>query len=200
MQRTRSSPSARSSPLTRHPLGSRHIPTLAWAALTVGLMLIGSSPCRALVGDNETPEPRTASWIISPGQAVGPVRFGMSRAEVQAAIGAPTTTVIGWNYPGDAFSVVFRDDKAYSIVCGVGSPSLDSDEVPDYAYRFRARTRGGTGIGSTRDEVKADLGTPSEQRVDEHGAEFLRYREAGLNISLWRGRVYNIVVLSRPAP
>ena len=186
------------SPLTRKPLGGRSSRTLAWVTLVLGLMLTTSAPTAWLEAEEAT-QSRTASWIIIPGQTVGPVRFGMSREEVQAAIGVPDTTEIGWNYRSDMFTVVFRDEKVYSIFCGVGSPDLDSDAVPEHAFRFKARTQGGTRIGSTRDEVLSDLGTPSEQRLDDSGAEFLRYRETGLNISLWRGHVYNIAIFARPA-
>ena len=88
-------------------LGGRPSRILAWVTLILGSILTTSAPTAVLEAEEPT-DSRTASWIIIPGQAVGPVRFGMSRGEVEAAIGAPDNTEIGWNYRSDAFSVVLK--------------------------------------------------------------------------------------------
>ncbi len=163
---------------------------------TALLALAGFVNGQALV----VPDARTASWVIKPGEGVGPIRLGMSREEVKAAVGEPKTTELAWDYPSDAFSVAFSSDgTVISVFAGIGSPSPDSDSVPEYAFRFKARTPEGVGIGSTLEEVLAGLGTPSTDRKDGSGAEYLWYREAHLNVSLWHGHVYNIAIF-KPAP
>jgi hypothetical protein len=182
------------SPLTRRPLGSRK---LRMGACFIALLaLVGFLNGQALV----VHDARTASWVIKPGEGVGPIRLGMSREEVKAAVGKPKTTGLAWDYPSDAFSVAFSSGgTVVSVFAGIGSPPPDSESVPEYAFRFKGRTPTGIGIGSTLEEVLADLGTPSTDRKDGSGAESLWYREAHLNISLWHGHVYNIAVF-RPAP
>ena len=152
------------------------------------------------VANGQVPTARTSSWVIKPGEGIGPIRLGMSREEVKATVGEAKTTRLAWDYPSDAFSVAFsKQGFVISVFTGIGSPSLDSDSVPEYAYRFKGRTSGGIGIGSTLEEVLASLGSPSSDRKDDSGAEYLWYRESHLNISLWHGHVFNIAIFT-PAP
>jgi hypothetical protein len=124
----------------------------------------------------------------------------MGREEVRAAIGEPNATENAWNYPSDAVSITFtKDGTVNAVFGGTGSPSPESSSVGSYALRFKARTREGIGITSSRSEVLAALGTPWTDRKDEFGAEYLWYRDSGLHISLWHDQVYNIAIL-RPAP
>jgi hypothetical protein len=184
MLRTRSWPSALRSPLTLR----------AGACVAALLALAGFANGQAPA----VPEARTASWVIEPGKGVGPLRLGMSREEVRGAVGEPKTTGPAWDYPSDAFAVSFSSDGTVaSIIAGIGSPSPDSESVPEYAYRFKARTPQGVGIGSTLEEVLAALGAPSTDRADGSGAEYLWYRESHLNVSLWHGHVYNIAIFKR---
>jgi hypothetical protein len=127
----------------------------------------------------------------------------MKPEEVKAAIGDPAQarslenkdmSVEKWGYPGDSVYLTFSKGVVSMIAAGYGVPFPGS---PD--NRFAGRTREDLGLGSTRDEVLADLGTPRSAHNDpnEPDAEFLSYRELGIEIGLWKGRVVNMIIHRR---
>src|SRR5450755_2245636 len=93
------------SPLSRQPLGSRVVRIVALGLATLCLLVAG-----AVQGQVEAP--RSASWAIVPGRAIGPVALGMTREDVKAAVGDPDkTTEQKWGYSGDSLFVAFSDDN-----------------------------------------------------------------------------------------
>jgi hypothetical protein len=176
-------------------VGSRKGWMCTFTTALIALTVLGNG--QALV----VPDARTASWIIKPGESVGPIRLGMSREEVKEAVGEPESRKsLVWNYSSDGFTVTFSPEGTVKAVFGgIGSPSVDSDSVPEYAFRFKARTPEGIGIGSTLEEVLAGLGTPSWE-TNNSGVKNLFYRQASLSVALWHDHVYNIaLVTQKPA-
>lgn len=120
------------------------------------------------------------SWTWAPGVAIGPVRLGMSRSEVQAAIGAPEREMQGaWDYPSAAMSVLFglADDKVSAILAGSRTAG------PGFAERFKGRSAEGIGIGSRRADVVSAFGTPPFSHIQGDWEVFV-FASRGLEIAL----------------
>jgi hypothetical protein len=168
--------------------------------LALALILFSATTTLAVERLEETrPPSRTASWLVEPGVGIGPVRLGMRTEDLKMAIGDPDparVTEQGWVYTEDSFGVTFADALVTMIDAGNGFPLPGSAED-----RFKGRTREGIGIGSTRAEVVAAMGTPRSFHKDpnEPDVEFLSYRELGVIVELWKGRVTSMIV-HRHAP
>jgi hypothetical protein len=150
------------------------------------LALLASSPLHLAVAA-EKPSKMSPSWVVVPGKSLGPIRLGMSEAEVIAAVGNPDRTKFGsWEYFGGGYSLSFDpDNRTVSAILGGGAGGF-------LHARFLARTAEGIGMGSTRSEVTAALGRPETYRRDAD-SEFMLYR-AGLTLTLIRGVVVHVDV------
>jgi hypothetical protein len=130
--------------------------------------------------------------LVVPGESVGPVKLGMSAAEVRAAIGPPQFG--DGSYLTLGLGVSFRDGQVEGISAG-GSPCGDPERLLSRA--FRGHFGGGVGMGATRQQVVAVLGEPlGPGFVDEEGHEMLTYR--GLDLIFENGRL-GWLKISRPA-
>jgi hypothetical protein len=142
------------------------------------------------------------SWVIVPGQAVGPIRLGMSQGELRAAIGLPERTNLGpWEFLGGGFAIVFSSDHRASAIVGGDTGDLDGAGDPGrpeprqrgLVEAFVARTRDGLGMGSTRAEIVLALGEPDADTTFKGGGEVLSYR-SGIDLALTGGTVVHLTV------
>ena len=148
------------------------------------------------------PEAMSPSWVIVPGQSVGPIRLGMSQAELRAAIGLPERTNFGpWEFLGGGFAIVFSSDRRAAAIVGgdTGAPGdFGGVGEPEPRHRglvetFVARTRDGLGMGSTRAEIVQALGEPDADTTFKGGGEVLSYR-IGIDLALAGGTVVHLTV------
>ncbi len=163
---------------------------MTWLALACA---VGAAGARAAASGG--PLAMSRAWVIVPGEAIGPIRLGMSRDEVRAAVGEPERTSLGgWEYLSGGYAVLFSTPRqTVSAILG-GDAGYPHGEL---AKAFVARTREGIGMGSTRAEVIAALGEPAVATGVGAGGEVLSYR--GLVLMLVDGRVAHVTVRARPA-
>lgn len=149
---------------------------ILWLALAC---VIGGSIHPATAGDGRSTMDR--SWVVVPGVAVGPVRIGMSQADVRAAVGEPERTSLGaWEYLSGGFAVTFSPSR-HTVTAILGGNAGDPHGA--LVKAFVARTAEGIGMGSTRSAAVRSLGEPEADRIDQ-GGEVLSYHHLGLELML----------------
>lgn len=117
---------------------------------------------------------------IYPNLRVGKVQTGMSRQEVEQAIGKPMKT---------------NDTTSFYVHKGMWV-SFDTNGVVlnvKVVNAFQGVTKEGIGIGSKREEVIAAYGKPDEDKHREDG-EDLRYEALSINFWVQRGKVSSFIV------
>jgi hypothetical protein len=130
----------------------------------------------------------------------------MTPSEVIAVVGEPSRSFeLGddanpaekWAYDSDSLYLSFTKGLVSMVEAGFGVPFDGSPR-----NEFGGRTQEGLGIGSTRDEVLVGLGTPHSTHNDprDSNAEFVSYRELGIEVTLWKRRVVGMLIHRRPAP
>jgi hypothetical protein len=160
----------------------------------VALVLAAVLTARSVASAGDAVPPRSASWIIVPGESIGPARLGMSPDEVSAALGKPDIITEGkwWKYDRDGLSVVFDLDKPVVDLLVAGGGRFPGEK----AAKSLAHTGSGVGPGSSGQQVATALGPPDRRERDSLGAIHLQYRSIGLRITLFEDRVIRMDVES----
>lgn len=130
--------------------------------------------------------------VLTPKVGLGPVKFGMSREEVEKLLGKPEKVIpMGMN--GASIEYYSRGYGMHvSDILGVSTISATSQTFTAIQVRtFAGQTDKGIKIGATEQAVREAYGDPSsvEDRTKEGGPRTLYYD--GLNgwFSLWQGKV-----------
>ena len=146
--------------------------------------------------------------VIRPGEAVGPVRIGMTGEELARAVGPgqalawerspmPSPGVDVRHYASRGFDVVLATtgrEPAVRCVLGGGMEAM--------ANRFRYRSAEGIGMGSTLDEIVAAWGEPERLRefaAAEAPVIEAAYPSRGITLMLDAGRVNWLAVRAAEA-
>lgn len=134
--------------------------------------------------------PALRGEALEPGVGFGDLRVGSTQAEVEALLGPPESRQgDAWEYPTCGFALVFdRAGRAQRIFGGDGTGG-----GAELAERFTARTEGGVGMGSSRQEVVAAFGEPAEARA-EADHEWLSYPGDGIQWLLRKGVVRHVTI------
>src|SRR5438477_109349 len=150
---------------------------LVWAFALAALLL---ASCQ----DQEQNSSSTEPQLIEPGVSVGKVRAGMTVDQVRAELGAPQfTTANALEYTRLGFAVMPGADGVVQVVmCG----DVTGNNGP-LIKRFRARTKEGIGLGSSRDELIKAYGEPSTDQKFAGNRESIRYDSLGITFSLESG-------------
>ncbi|MEE8522939.1 MAG: hypothetical protein V3T72_03325, partial [Thermoanaerobaculia bacterium] len=127
----------------------------------------------------------TIGWLILPGEAVGPIRLGITKQELESRVGIPERTSLGaWEYLSDGYAVLMdaSSSTVSAVLAGGGTEQVRLDE------RFHGRTAAGLGMGSTKPEILDALGEPSVERAQDDSLH-LEYRRLGVEFMLVEERV-----------
>jgi hypothetical protein len=119
--------------------------------------------------------------LIEPNMAVDRAQKGMNKQQVRAALGKPgKINGMSWFYRQRGMFVSFGDDGViFNIKC---------------VKPFVGTTKEGIGIGSTRAELIAAYGNPSQIQQFEHGDENLWFAPLGTSFYLENHKVTSIIV------
>src|SRR5262245_54876657 len=167
------------------------------------LTIVSASLLTVLVAScsDETPAPlqttTNPSMVIEPRESVGRIRAGMKVADVIAAYGEPQRrTANALSYPRLGFAVMPGPDEVVQVVmCG----DVTGPNGP-LVKAFTGRTKQGIGMGSTREQIIAAYGEPSETQQLISRRQVLKYNDLGITFSLERGAVHHMIVrLSAPS-
>src|ERR1017187_8337955 len=119
--------------------------------------------------------------LIEPNAGVDKVQKGMNKDQVEAAIGKPEK-INGkwWFYQQRGMIVAFGDNGVmFNIKCT--SP-------------FAGVTKEGIGIGSTKAELVAAYGTPSQAKQFDQGNENLWFSPIGISFDMENDKVTSFIV------
>ena len=127
---------------------------------------------------------------IVPGVGLGPVRFGMSRDQIESLLGKPDDysadkTKLGYMSRGFVLTVSHRSGlKNISCI----SQMLNLERVRDFA----GKTKEGIGIGASLKEVEKAFGKPDRDEGHDAMNKRLVYDKLGLEIQFVEDKVVNI--------
>jgi hypothetical protein len=66
-----------------------------------------------------------------------------------------------------------------------------------YAKRFNGRTKEGLGMNSSREQIIAAFGEPTETKGKRGARESMKYEPQGINFTLQAGKVHHMIVTLR---
>ena len=119
--------------------------------------------------------------LMVPGDTVGPVRLGMTRQQVTAALGEPYSIEAGgrtWQYRDPGIAILWGRDEPPTVGAVLAGGHEKLSNVP-------FRTAEGIGLGSTADELRAAWGQPDAGS----SGETMNYGSRGMQFMLRDGRV-----------
>ena len=132
--------------------------------------------------------------VIEPHASVGKVRAGMKLEQVIAELGKPERkTANALEYTKLGLAVLPGSNGVVQVVMcgdvtGINGPLVKA---------FTGRTKEGTGMNSTREEVIKAYGEPTSSEKFIGGIESLQYAPLGITFTLERGRVHHMIVRLR---
>jgi hypothetical protein len=131
--------------------------------------------------------PAQATPELQPKVGLGPVRFGMSVAQVEALLGSPDQAdEMTHEYFSRGYSLDFEEKKLSGIRC-YGQP------VSEWVVRdFAGRTTEGARLGNLQEEIERIYGPPDSVDVFD-GETMMFYDERGLEFTLIQGKVVEIL-------
>jgi hypothetical protein len=170
------------------------------ASMTAGVVVLamalaGGPGCSEKRSELANGTPGTNSTLlIEPNLAVGPVRAGMTVAQVIAELGEPQRLPSNsLEYTRLGFAVMpGPDGKVQVVMCG----DVTGINGP-FAKAFTGRTKEGIGMFSTRDEIIHAYGDPTASEKMRGGLESLQYEPLGITFTLETGKVHHIIVRLR---
>lgn len=138
---------------------------VAGVILLLGVLWISRDPSsseRAEINDSAPPLLDAESLRIHPGEGIGRVSFGASRADIINAFGDPSVSKKSngfdtMEYPDLGFWVLCHEEKGFLQFNGF---SASRARVIHGNVAYAGRTRDGVGIGSTKSEVEDAMGKP----------------------------------------
>lgn len=140
--------------------------------------------------DELKPPPTTeeaSALTLKPGTGIGEARFGMSREEVERALGRPEVVQangLSLLYASKGFSVLIHPKGGLQAVT-----VFERESVLGNVHTFAGTTDKGVGIGASAEQVEAAYGVPD--RRESGGAAWI-YEKLGLTVVLSDGNVSSI--------
>ena len=156
------------------------------------------------------PRQRSVPWpaerlVLSVGEGIGPVKFGMSREQVIDRFGEPEQrsgprkptdgsdrTVERWSYLSQGLSIRFMDPPG-------GVDLVEGKQETPTSRAFKGMTKEGIGLGSSPEDVRrAYPDILEEQPINEEGFGLYVYPDLRLMVGFVNGVVYNLSIRQVP--
>lgn len=158
------------------------------------LCLAALAGCGRKAGEEEPPD----KLVIEPLVGIGPVQFGMSKAEVIEHFGQPDRIFEG--QPAKLSYVPSRGLN-FAIDAELGLQEIgcwSEGMLPSRVTTFAGSTKDGIGIGASQEEIVAAYGQPDRTSTDDTGAiQNLHYDKLSIKFSLKKGKIM-LIVLEAP--
>jgi outer membrane lipoprotein-sorting protein len=141
-------------------------------------------------------DPKLNVLVATPRVGLGPVRFGMSRAEVEKLLGPPDSVdkvgnkgYVNMNYGSRGYFI------GVSKTLGVLIISCVAQEVMATRVRdFTGKTDKGIVLGSSTADIIRAYGQP-EQRETNQGSTYLTYRQLHVSFTLFSDRLVQLMLM-----
>ncbi len=147
-------------------------------------------------------DPKLSSPVVTPRVGIGPVKFGMSRAEVEKALGKPDAVraegkngYVSMNYGSRGFFL------GVSKTLGVVTISCDSQATLSVRIRdFTGKTDKGITLGATLADIVKAYGEPDWKKTNQ-GMTYLSYNRLQASFTLSGDKLVEMLFTKpRPAP
>jgi len=150
--------------------------------------------------DAPSPAVPTADWVIEPKVGIGPIKFGMTRSEVERILGKPVQIARGntYEYYQDGLILTFSPEPrgvfGMSVV-GTGKTGGQTVSATGVTYRdFAGATKEQIRIGSKRADVVQAFGKQG-QTSKAGNREYLLYSALALTVGLENGQVTQVALM-----
>ncbi|MBN2578000.1 MAG: hypothetical protein JXB10_03335 [Pirellulales bacterium] len=135
-------------------------------------------------------EPELSAPEIIPGVGLGPVRFGMSREEIEKHFGKPD------RYEANKSCMIYHSRGFVLFVNPrrglVNIHCLSQTRTMVKVRPFAGKTKEGIGIGSSLEDIEKAFGKPNRDEGHDSTNPRLIYAKQGLDIDLFRDKVIGI--------
>lgn len=151
-------------------------------ALTVGVVTL----VNVWTNKSAPPPDSSAGFEIVPGMNVGPVKIGMTMAEVEKVLGKADAS---GRYPKLGMVLVYDASSNPQRVSQIMVLDAESETLPGVAgfSAFAGATKEGIGMGSAGTEIVRAYGQPEGSDMVAAGWEGLTYITRGMSVSLKDG-------------
>jgi outer membrane lipoprotein-sorting protein len=163
----------------------------------------------AVTAHGTPPTRRSEPWpterlLLTVGEGIGPVEFGMSREQVLELLGepeekkeprqhvregAPPWETESWYYNSQGFAIIFS-----SLSEPGGLHTITCRPANFVSRGFQGRTKEGIGLGSSPEDVRRAYGDPPQEQPFKGGLGAYRYYDKGLSVGFVDGVVYQLQI------
>lgn len=166
---------------------------VGWGLWYTGVLPAGESSQVALPVPPPSLEasPDFSRYAIIPGRGISGVTVGESKEELLKRMGKPDALQVVNEGEGAERIVYYHKLSLWVALTGDIVDSVGAQDKGEFCQAFAGRTPAGIGIGSTRDAVVAQYGTPTLSSF-----ELVRYENLGLAFSLDKDRVCEVLVFA----
>ncbi len=155
------------------------------------LCLTALPGCGKKAGEEESPD----KLVIEPLVGIGPVKFGMSKAEVIEHFGQPDKLFEG---PVTKLHYVPSRGLNFVVDAELGLREIgcwSEGMLPSRVTTFAGSTKEGIGIGASQEEITAAYGQPDRTSTNTAGGmEIIHYDTLSTEIWIKEGNVITIVL------
>ena len=163
-----------------------------------------------VVRTGSPPRQRSVPWpperlVLTVGEGIGPVKFGMSREQVIDWFGEPEQksgprkpldgsdgTIERWSYLSQGLSIRFVDPPG-------GVDLVEGKQKTPTSRAFKGMTQEGIGLGASPEDVRrAYPDIREEQSINEEGFGLYIYPDLRLMVGFVNGVVYNLSIRQVP--
>jgi len=158
---------------------------------SLALCLAALAGCGKKAGEDEPPD----KFVIEPLVGIGPVQFGMSKAEVIEHFGQPDRI-----YEGQLTKLSYVASRGLNFVVDaeLGLQEIgcwSEGMLPSRVTTFAGSTKEGIGIGASQEEMVAAYGQPDRTSTDPKGIiQNLHYDKLSTRFSLKEDKIMSIVL------
>jgi len=127
-----------------------------------------------------------ADLVVTPLGGIGPVRFGMSREDVEKILGKPDVdqavndTAVALSYASDGFGIAVSRTRGVDSITCFAQPTGKATKVRG----FSGKTDKGIALGMTAADIVQAYGEPEKALIDSRGLTLMRYVELQTDFAL----------------
>jgi outer membrane lipoprotein-sorting protein len=141
---------------------------------------------------------------VIPGEGLGPVKFGMTQAEVLKLLGKPDVEERGnLQYASRGYACLLSPKRGLVLI-SVFSQRMCAFKVRDFVGSIKVRdfagkSKAGIGIGSSLQDLEKAFGKPTAVEANGPQSNYVRYEKLGVDFTLFDDKVVGFMLQMLPA-